>query len=97
MAIIDSGLSNTPTTGLGDSLLLVNIGSSPLHFSDIQLFSSASPDAGVTVVATPEPGTLGADAGVPSRKIELNTTTGCRPCETTGNGKSGSRSFSKAL
>jgi hypothetical protein len=59
MAILDSGLSNIPTTGLGDSLLLVNIGSTPLHFSDIQLFSSTAPDGGVTVAATPEPGSLG--------------------------------------
>jgi hypothetical protein len=59
MAILDSGLSNIPTTGLGDSLLLVNIGSSPLHFSKIQQFSSTAPDAGVTVAATPEPGTIG--------------------------------------
>ncbi len=59
MAILDSGLSNIPTTGLGDSLLVVNIGSTPLHFSDIQLFSSTAPDSGVTVSATPEPGSLG--------------------------------------
>jgi hypothetical protein len=59
MAILDSGLFNIPTTGLGDSLLLVNIASSPLRFSDIQLFSSTAPDSGVTVAATPEPGTLG--------------------------------------
>ena len=59
MAILDSSLSNIPTTGLGDSLLLVNIGSSPLHFSDIQLFRSTAPDSGVTVAATPEPGTVG--------------------------------------
>jgi hypothetical protein len=59
MAILDSGLLNIPTTGLGDSLLLVNVGSTPLRFSDIQLFTSTAPDGGVTVSATPEPGSMG--------------------------------------
>lgn len=61
MAILDKGLGNIPTTGLGDSLMLVNIDVSNPSLAKVQTFTSTSPDAGVTVTvtATPEPGTLG--------------------------------------
>jgi hypothetical protein len=59
MAILDKSLGNIPTTGLGDSLLLVNIDVSNLSLANVQTFTSTSPDAGVTVTVTPEPGTLG--------------------------------------
>jgi hypothetical protein len=58
MAILDSGLANITTTGLGDSLMLVNITASNLTLSDVQTFTSTAPDAGVTVAVSPEPGTL---------------------------------------
>jgi hypothetical protein len=60
MAVLDSGLNNIATTGLGDSLMLVNITASNLSLSDVQTFTSTRPNAGVTVAATatPEPGTL---------------------------------------
>jgi hypothetical protein len=58
MAILNSALANIATTGLGDSLMLVNITASNLTLSDVQTFTSAAPDAGVTVTATPEPGTV---------------------------------------
>ena len=56
MAILDNTLANIPTTGLGDSLMLVNIDSASLSLSDVQSFTSTSP-AGVTVAASavPEP------------------------------------------
>ena len=56
-AILDSSLANLPTTGLGDSLLLVNL--TPAAASGIRTGSTTSP-AGVTVAAAaiPEPGTL---------------------------------------
>jgi hypothetical protein len=61
MAILDSGLGNIPATGLGDSLMLVNIDVSNPSLADVQTFTSTDPDAGVTltVTGTPEPGTLG--------------------------------------
>ena len=62
MAILDRGLGNIPTTGLGDSLMLVNIDVSNLSLARVQTFTSTSPDAGVTVTAVtaaPESGTLG--------------------------------------
>ena len=59
MAILDKNLFNIPTTGLGDSLLLLNINASNLSLANVQTFSSTSPDAGATVTASPEPGTLG--------------------------------------
>ena len=61
MAVLDGSLFNIPTTGLGDSLLLVNIAAVNLSSADFQTFTSTSPDSGVTVTATitPEPGTVG--------------------------------------
>ena len=65
MAILDSGTNNITTAGLGDSLMLVNITSSNVSFSDVQTFASTGANAGVTVAATPvtvtatpEPGSL---------------------------------------
>jgi PEP-CTERM motif-containing protein len=57
-AILDSSLANLPTTGLGDSLLLVNL-TPAAAASGIRTGSTTSP-AGVTVAAAPipEPGTL---------------------------------------
>jgi hypothetical protein len=54
-AILDKNLFNLPTTGLGDSLLLVNVKPSVI----IAAASTTAP-AGVTVAAAaiPEPGTL---------------------------------------
>jgi hypothetical protein len=53
-AILDKNLFNIPTTGLGDSLLLVNLNSAtPTR----QTFSGTGAFAGVTV-ATPEPASL---------------------------------------
>jgi hypothetical protein len=54
LAILDNTLSNIPTTGLGDSLMLVNINSASLSLSAVQKFTSTSP-SGVTVSAVPEP------------------------------------------
>jgi hypothetical protein len=55
-AILDKNSVNLPTTGLGDSLLLVNINSATLGVGDVQTFATTSP-AGVTVTASavPEP------------------------------------------
>jgi len=51
-AILDKNLANIPTTGLGDSLLLVNVNSAnPAK----QTFSGTGAFASVTVFATPEP------------------------------------------
>ena len=49
MAILNSALANIATTGLGDSLMLVNITASNLTLSDVQTFTSIAPDGGVTV------------------------------------------------
>ena len=62
-AILNGSLFNIPTTGLGDSLLLVNITKSTLALSDVQIFTGATlpggPDySGVTVRALPEPAAL---------------------------------------
>jgi hypothetical protein len=57
MAILDNNALNIPTTGPADNLLQVNIANPALSASDIQRFTSTSP-AGVTVTASPEPGTL---------------------------------------
>jgi len=54
MAILDKTLSNISTTGVGDSLMLVNINSASLPSSAVQTFTSTSP-SGVTVAAVPEP------------------------------------------
>jgi len=57
-AILDSSLSNLPTNGLLDSLLVANLSPS-LTVSRIQTFATTSP-AGVTATASPipEPATL---------------------------------------
>jgi len=57
-AILDSTLSNLPTNGLLDSLLVANL-SPALTVSSIQTFATTSP-AGVTATASaiPEPATL---------------------------------------
>jgi hypothetical protein len=57
MAILDKNALNIPTTGSADNLLQVNIASPSLSASDIKTFTSISP-AGVSVAASPEPGTL---------------------------------------
>ena len=62
-AILDGSLFNIPTTGLGDSLLLVNITRSTLTASDIETFSGVNPPGGpnysnVTVLALPEPAAI---------------------------------------
>jgi hypothetical protein len=56
-AILDNALFNIATTGLGDSLLLVNINNPALGVRDVQTYVSTNP-AGVTVAAVPEPATL---------------------------------------
>jgi hypothetical protein len=53
-AILDRNLQNLPTTGLGDSLVLVNISRTSLSLSDVQTFSTTSP-AGITATASPIP------------------------------------------
>ena len=53
MAILNDTLSNIPTTGLGDSLMLVNINSASLSLSDVQKFTGSP--SGVTVAASPVP------------------------------------------
>jgi len=55
--ILDNTLGNIPTTGEGDSLLLVNINKTNLGLGDIRTGASTSP-AGVTAAAVPEPTTL---------------------------------------
>jgi len=52
--ILDNTLYNIPTTGVGDSFLLVNLGSSPT----ITTGASLSPSVSVNVTAVPEPGSL---------------------------------------
>ena len=62
MAILDNTLSNIPTTGAFDSLLLLNISQLNPTLGNMQTAASTAPDAGVTVAVTaptPEPGTLG--------------------------------------
>ena len=59
-AILDGGLFNIPTTGVGDSLLLVNITKPSLGPSDLQTFRGLNvpggPNySGVTDAATPVP------------------------------------------
>jgi hypothetical protein len=53
-AILDSSLANIATTGLGDSLVLVNISKTNLSLADVRTFASTSP-AGVTATAVPVP------------------------------------------
>lgn len=59
MAILDNTTANIPTTGLGDSMLLVNISASNLTLGDVETATSTSPDAGAFVLVSPEPGTSG--------------------------------------
>jgi hypothetical protein len=57
-SILDGFLAQIPTTGLGDSLLLVNITTTP-GIGGVQTFSSTSPaGVAVTVSAVPEPASL---------------------------------------
>ena len=60
MAILDGSLANLPTTGLGDSLLLVNIGSTSLGLDDVHTFVSTGPAgvAATALAAVPEPASL---------------------------------------
>ena len=54
-AILDKNLVNLPTTGLGDSLLLLNIS----RVATFQTFSTTAPaGVGASAVLLPEPGTL---------------------------------------
>jgi len=62
-AILDGRLFNIPTTGLGDSLVLVNITSSTLGPGDVQTFSGlnlpSEPDySNVSAETVPEPASL---------------------------------------
>jgi PEP-CTERM motif len=61
-AILDGNLLNIPTTGLGNSLVLVNISSPTLTSGDVQTFTGLSvPGAdysGITTKAVPEPASL---------------------------------------
>jgi len=52
--ILDNTLSNIPTTGVGDSYLLVNLGPTP----SITTGPSASPAVTVSVTPVPEPGSV---------------------------------------
>lgn len=54
--ILDSSLFNIPTTGLGDSLLVVNLDGT----NAVQVFSGTGQYSGITVLATviPEPSTV---------------------------------------
>ena len=56
-AILDKDLFNIPTTGPGDPLLLVNIDNALTGLSGVQTYSGTGAYSGVTVTATPEPGT----------------------------------------
>lgn len=59
VAILDSSLANIATNGIGDSLLHADISqTSPLTLAQLNLASGTGDYAGVTVVATPEPGSL---------------------------------------
>jgi len=58
--ILDKNLFNIPTTGLGNSLLLVDLTSPSLGIGDVQTFHGTGAFSGVTVTATavPEPTSL---------------------------------------
>lgn len=59
ISILDKNLNNIPTTGLGDSLALVNITRTSLGLSDVQTATSTSPaGVGATVQPVPEPASL---------------------------------------
>ena len=55
VAILDNTLSNIPTSGVGDSYLLVNLGPTP----GVVIGSSASPAVTLSATPVPEPGSLG--------------------------------------
>jgi len=55
VAILDNNLYNLPTTGIGDSYLMVNLGPTPSATTGF----STSPAVTVSVAAVPEPGSLG--------------------------------------
>jgi hypothetical protein len=57
-AILDGTLANIPTTGLGDSLLLVNIDSSTLRLEDVETFRGTGPAAAVSAAVIPEPASI---------------------------------------
>ncbi|MES1254648.1 MAG: NF038129 family PEP-CTERM protein [Acidobacteriota bacterium] len=59
-AILDKNLFNIATTGLGDSLVFVNIDSPTLGVPNVQTASAQAPFANVAAVASPipEPGSL---------------------------------------
>jgi hypothetical protein len=52
--ILDNSLYNLPTTGVGDSFLLVNLGSVP----SVSTAASVGPAVAVNVTPVPEPGSL---------------------------------------
>jgi hypothetical protein len=62
IGLLDSSLSNIPTTGFGDQLLSVNL---PASFTAFQTFAGTGAYAGVTIsfVPVPEPATYGPIAG----------------------------------
>jgi hypothetical protein len=53
-AILDNNLYNLPTTGIGDTYLMVNLGPTPSVTTGL----STSPAVTVSVAAVPEPGSL---------------------------------------
>jgi hypothetical protein len=53
-AILDNNLYNLPTTGVGDTFLMVNLGPTPSVTTGL----STSPAVTVSVAAVPEPGSL---------------------------------------
>jgi hypothetical protein len=58
-AILNGTFANIPTQGLGDALLLVNIGAPNLGPGDVQTFASTSPvGVAVTAFLVPEPASL---------------------------------------
>jgi hypothetical protein len=54
-AILDKNLLNITASGLGDSLLLVNLTSPTQGFASVQTFRGAGAFSGITVTATPVP------------------------------------------
>ena len=54
VAILDNNLYNLPTTGIGDTYLMVNLGPTP----SVTTGFSTSPGVTVSVAAVPEPGSL---------------------------------------
>jgi hypothetical protein len=56
-SILDSTLANIATTGLGDSLLVLNFNKALLTLSDVATSTSTSP-AGITATPVPEPASM---------------------------------------